>query len=162
MAASAVTLELVPVTQKQARAFVRAHHRHNAPDRGDIFRAGLAVDGELVAIATAGRPKAAALDDGRALEITRVCTLGHDNACSRLYGALCRAGAALGFRVAYTYTLASEAGTSPRAAGFTIDAELDERSWAAQSGRHRYAENLLGERVDPEGPRIRWRRTLTR
>lgn len=156
-------LELVPVSQKVARRFVREHHRHNRPDPGDIIRVGLELEGELVAVATAGRPKAQALDDGRTLEITRVCTLGHDNACSRLYGALCRAGGALGFRLAYTYTLASEAGTSPRAAGFVIDSSYRrERDWAEESGRHRYTENLLGETVDPEGPRIRWRRSLTR
>lgn len=109
-------MNLVPVSQREARAFVRAHHRHSRPDR-DIFRVGLEVDGELVAVAVAGRLKAEGLQDGKTIEITRVCTLGHTNACSRLYGALCRAGAALGYRRAYTYTLASEPGTSPRAAG---------------------------------------------
>jgi hypothetical protein len=155
-----VTLELVPLTQRAAHAFVVEHHRHNRRDRGDLFRVGLARDGELVAVAVAGRPKAQALQDGRTIEITRVCTLGDVNACSRLYGALCRAAAALGYRRAITYTLASEPGSSPRAAGFTLDAELDERNWAEESGYPRYSENLLGEPIVPPGAKRRWCRAL--
>lgn len=152
-------LELVPLTQREARAFVAEHHRHNGADRGDVFRAGLAADGELVAVAVAGRPKAAGLQDGRTLEITRVCTLGHENACSRLYGALCRAAKALGWRRVVTYTLESEPG-SLLASGFARDADVAARSWADESGRDRYAENLLGERPTPDGPKTRWVRHL--
>lgn len=153
-------LELVPVTQREARAFVATYHRHNGADRGDVFRVGLALDGNLVAVAVAGRPKAAGLQDGRTLEITRVCTLGHENACSRLYGALCRAAKALGWQRVVTYTLATEPGSSLRAAGFARDADLDERDWSSESGRDRYHENLLGERTTPAGPKVRWTRTL--
>lgn len=154
-------LTLVPLTRDQARAFVRAHHRHSRPDISDIFRVGLEDEaGELIAVGVAGRPKAQGLQDGRTLEITRVCTLGHENACSRLYGALCRAGAALGYERAVTYTLASETGTSPRAAGFTLEAEIDARNWARESGRPRYETNLFGEVEVPEGPKRRWARDL--
>ena len=118
------------------------------------------IDGELVAVAVAGRPKAPGLQDGRTLEITRVCTLGHENACSRLYGALCRAAKALGWLRVYTYTLESEPGTSLRAAGFVVDAVIEERDWAERSGRDRYHENLLGERTTPAGPKVRWKRSL--
>jgi hypothetical protein len=153
-------MRLVPLTQRQARAFVAEHHRHNGAPRGDVIRVGVEVDGELVGVATAGRPTAQAYNNGATLEITRVCTLGHDNACSRLYGALCRAGAALGYARAITYTLEGESGASPRAAGFELEAELPERDWSQESGRSRYAENLLGERTTPEGRRRRWGRAL--
>lgn len=153
-------MKLIPVTQKQARAFVAEHHRHNKPDPFDYFRVGLEVDGDLVAVAVAGRPKAQALDDGRTVEITRVCTLGHENACSRLYGALCRAAAALGYQRVYTYTLVSETGASPKASGFVLEAEIEERNWGLESGRPRYEENLFGERATPTGRKIRWRRDL--
>lgn len=156
-----MTLELVPISQRDARRFVFEHHRHNGPDRGDIFRVGVEVDGALVGVGVAGRPKAAGLQDGRTLEITRVCTLGHENACSRIYGALCRAAKALGWRRVYTYTLASEPGSSLLAAGFVIDAILEERDWSKESGRDRYQENLLGERTTPEGPKVRWVRYLS-
>lgn len=152
-------MELFPLSQREMRAFVAEHHRHNAADRGDLFRVGLLVD-DLIGAASAGRPKAPGLQDGRTVEITRVCTLGAENACSRLYGALCRAANALGYKRAVTYTLASEPGSSLRAAGFVLDAEIPERDWAAESGRDRYAENLFGERRTPAGPKFRWRRDL--
>lgn len=155
-----MTLELVPVTQREARRFVALLHRHNRPDRGDVFRVGVAVDGVLVGVGVAGRPKAAGLQDGRTLEITRVCTDGHENACSRLYGALCRAAKPLGWLRVVTYTLASEPGSSLRAAGFVRDADLAARSWVEQSGRPRYVENLLGETVDVDEAKVRWVREL--
>jgi hypothetical protein len=160
MADLRAVLRLVPLSQRQAAVFIREHHRHSNPDRGDIFRVGLEADGELVAVATAGRPKAAGLQDGRTIEITRVCSLGAENACSMLYGALCRAAKALGYERAYTYTLASEPGSSPRAAGFHFDAVVGERNWAEESGYARYSENLLGETMTPSGPKKRWRRDL--
>jgi len=155
-----VSGELVPLTQTQARAFVAAHHRHSRVPRGDVIRVGLAVDGQLVGVATAGRPVAAVLDDGRTLEVTRVCTLGTTNACSRLHGAIGRAAAALGYRTLITYTLEAEPGASLRASGYRLDATLEERDWSTQSGRDRYQQNLLGERITPPGRKLRWRRTL--
>ena len=86
------------------------------------------MDGNLVGVAVAGRPVARGLQDGRTVEITRVCldptspaTIS-DNAASRLYGALCRAASALGYRRAVSYTLEDEIGTSLRAAGFQAEA----------------------------------------
>lgn len=129
-----MNLELTPVSQRVARRFLADHHRHNLPPPGDLFRVGLSITGELRAIGIAGRPVNRVLDDGRTIEILRVCTMGDDNACYRLYGALCRAGRALGYLKAFTYTLASEPGTSPAAAGFTLDAVLDPRdSWSTPS-----------------------------
>jgi len=157
-----VTLERVPLSQREARAFVVQHHRHNDATQGDVFRVGLERDGELVAVAQAGRPVAPGLQDGRSLEITRVCVGVEDlkNACSMMYGALARAAEALGYRTLWTYTLESESGVSPRAAGFVLDGVIDERSWAEESGRPRYEENLFGERTTPAGPKFRWRRDL--
>lgn len=161
-----MTLALRPVTLREARAFVVAHHRHNRPPKGWLFGAGLYAGDELAAVAIAGRPLARALDDGATLEVTRVCTLDQRNAASRLYGALCRAGKALGYARAVTYTLASEPGSSVRAAGFREDARLEPRSeggWASSSGKWhggRHDATLWGERILPEEPRVRWVRDL--
>lgn len=157
-----MSLQLVPLSQRQARAFITEHHRHNGAPQGDVIRVGLELDGTLIAVGTAGRPVAAGLQDGTTLEITRICTQGHDSACTRLYGALTRAAKALGYTRAITYTLASEPGASPRAAGFTATAAIPARDWAAESGRdcNPYSENLLGERTTPAGPKIRWERAL--
>ena len=156
-----MTLELVPIDQKTARQFVLAHHRHNRKlPAGDRYRVALAQDGEIVAVAWVGNPTAEGLQDGRTLEITRVCTLGTRNACTMLYGALGRACKALGWLRLYTYTLEDEPGISPRAAGFTLDAIIEEREWGKESGRPRYSENLFGERATPEGRKLRWVRVL--
>jgi hypothetical protein len=154
-------LELYPIKRKPAFAFVLKHHRHNRSlPAGDVIRVALADDGEIVSVAIAGYPSAEGLNDGRSLEVTRVCTLGTRNACSMLYGALGRAAKALGFKTLWTYTLESEPGVSPRAAGFVLDGVIEERDWSTQSGRSRYQENLFGERRTPEGRKLRWRRDL--
>jgi len=158
-------LRLRPVTLLEARQFVAAHHRHNGPPRGWVWGVGLEQGGELVAVAMAGRPLARLLDDGRTLEILRVCTLGTPNAASRLYGALCRAGQALGYSSAITYTLLSEPGSSLRASGFVAEYTGPDRSgWAAgnwsQPGRERYDATLWGKPTLPAERRVRWRRAL--
>lgn len=153
-----VALELVPVRQRDAIAFVREHHRHSNPPRGDVIRVGLAVDGELVAVAMAGRPVSRVLDDGRTLEVLRVCTLGHTNACSRLYGAIARAAVALGWRRLVTYTLATEPGSSLLAVGFERDHERGPRpGWAAESVARPRDDHGKGGVA-----RVRWVRELTR
>jgi hypothetical protein len=136
------TLYLRPISLKRARAFVADFHRHNVPPQGWKFGVALAdADGQEVAVGIAGRPIARHLDDGLTLEITRICTLGDRNACSRLYGALTRAGQALGYSRFITYTLATEPGSSPRAAGFTPVDRTDtrSRSWSTPT-RPRVAE----------------------
>jgi len=60
--------------------------------------------------------------------------------------------------VAITYTLASEPGSSVKAVGYVMDAELPARGWGG--GRHRYESNLLGEIQRPEEAKIRWRKEL--
>ena len=110
-------LSVVPCSITAARQFVARHHRHNKPPQGGLFAVGAQVDGTLVAGAIVGRPVARALDKGKTCELTRLCTDGTRNACSLLYGASARAAKALGWQRIITYTLASEPGTSLRAAG---------------------------------------------
>lgn len=160
-------MRLVPLNRQQARAFIAAHHRHSRPPVGDVIRVGLEAEGELVGVAMAGRPVARHLDDGTTLEVLRVCTLeGHPNACSRLYSAIARAAAALGYTRVVTYTLESEWGSSLRASGFAVDDEgVDHRRrrYWRRTNRPRYAENLLGEPLDdlPSEDRVRWSRALS-
>lgn len=97
-------LEIVPVTFRQARAFITTHHRHHPPPPGIKFAVGVAADGHLVGVAIVGRPVARHLDDGRTAEVTRTCTDGTTNANSALYGAAWRAARALGYRRLVTYT----------------------------------------------------------
>ena len=90
------------------------------------------------------------------LEILRVCTDGSRNACSFLYGALSRAAFALGYRRCVTYTLATEPGTSPRAAGWTLDAHCDDlRDWN-RPRRPRQQVDLFGRTTTPQEAKLRW------
>lgn len=99
----------------------------------------------------AGNGPAAWEGTGR-LIIVRVATDGAANACSQLYGALCRAGKALGYREAWTYTLPGEPGTSLRAAGF-IDKGM------TRGGEHDRPSRRRKPALHPE-PKRRWVRVL--
>jgi hypothetical protein len=161
-------LTLVPVTLREAKRFVGSHHRHNLPPVTWKWGVGLTVAGsdDLVAVAMASLPVARGLNDGRTLEVQRVCSVGVPNACSMLYGAITRAAKALGYRRLVTYTLASEPGSSLRASGWTKVGELDRngrpegrRGW--NSGpRFRVEVDLFGNERAPMAPKIRWEKAL--
>lgn len=157
-----------PISKTDARIFVNEHHRHNeAPTPMSIaFAVGLEVEGELVAVATAGRPVARMLDDGLTLEVSRVCVRdSHRNANSALYGAIGRAAKALGYRKLVTYTLESESGESLKASGFGEPVPIGARSWEKSNDpekRPRYDRTLWGERRQAQDERkYRWERVLS-
>jgi hypothetical protein len=153
--------EIVPLTLAEARRYVAEHHRHNEPPRGHKFSIGLRKDGELVGVVIASRPVARGADDGATIELIRVTTEGDKNACSRLYGAACRAAEAMGYRKVITYTLAEEPGTSLRASGFTEDARLAARGdWQHDGPRATDLPRLWEPAKMPTGPKIRWVRQL--
>lgn len=154
-------MKVVPITLRAARRFIAEHHRHNVPPKGWRFGVGLEASGELVGVATAGQPVARILDDGVTLEVTRVCTIGHKNASTMLYGAVCRAAKAMGYERVITYTLDTEHGISLRAAGFQeVGRGKGSRSWATKTNGGRYEATLWGQRLIPEEGRIRWERRL--
>jgi hypothetical protein len=130
-----MSLHLVPVSLAQANEHVAAWHRHNAPVPGAKFCVGAAdEDGTLHAVAIAGRPVARHFDDGMTIEVVRVASDGHRNACSMLYGACQRAAFALGYRRVVTYTQADEGGSSLRASGWSVIGERPPRpGWSAPS-----------------------------
>lgn len=134
------TLRIVPVSQREAFAFVAEHHRHLPAPRGDRFRVGLAQHDELVGVAIVGRPVARSYDDGLTVEVNRVAVAADiPNGCSMLYGAAWRAARALGYRRLITYTRTDERGTSQRAAGLHVLAERTARpaGWSVPSRRRR-------------------------
>jgi hypothetical protein len=121
-----MNLTLVPLSHREANAFVEQFHRHHGPTRGMKFCIGVAI---------VGRPVARHFDDGWTLEVNRTCTSeGHKNVNSMLYGAAWRATKALGYRRLITYTQAGESGASLRGAGWRVVAELEARpGWDAPS-----------------------------
>lgn len=159
-----MSLRIAPIFRDPANDFVRRLHRHSKPVKAGYLFAAAAVkpsmfnhhDGvqffETVGVGIAGRPVARELQDGKTIEILRVCTDGSRNACSKLYAALCRAARALGYELAVTYTLASESGASLRAAGFRPVAQVKDRQWSCEA-RPREERDLIGDK-------IRWEKRL--
>lgn len=153
-------LEIIPSTIKEANRVVGRWHRHCRPVHGALFAVAVERDGSVVGVAIVGRPARGA-QDGRTCEIVRVATDGTYNACSKLYGACCRAAKSLGYRRVLTKTLESESGASLRAAGFVeagaIKAGAD---WDRPNGRRRIAVDMFGHEMTPTEAKVRWERTL--
>lgn len=140
---------IVRLSQAETKDFIARHHRHHRPPAGDLFRLGAAdVSGKIVGVVVVGRPVSRLRDDGETAEVTRLCTDGSKDACSFLYGAAARAAFALGFRRIGTYILASEPGTSLRAAGWRSLGERRGGTWARGNR----------PRIDthPTGPKALW------
>jgi len=122
-------LEIVPITQKEAKEFVRRHHRRHKPPLGSIFQVGCSKNGRICGVAIVGRPVARMLQNGWTLEVTRLCTDGTKNACSKLYSACWRAARALGYRKLITYILESENGASLKAANWECVGKCGGGTW---------------------------------
>lgn len=151
-----MSAEVHPIGRAEAFAWIDEVHRTHGRPTGWKFGACVVVDGALRAVACAGRPVARGyVPDKFTIEITRVASDGAPNACSRLYGALCSAARALGYRKAITYTDVTEKGVSPKAAGFDAVATVKGRDWGCKS-RPRAKSKKQPNPVD----RIRWERAL--
>lgn len=125
-------LDIVPISLKEANAFVERYHRHHKGVVGHKFSVA-ATDGEkIVGVAIVGRPVSRYLDDGLTLEINRCCTDGTHNACSILYGACWRAAKAMGYKKIITYILESENGASLRASGYKCIGQAGGLRWTGK------------------------------
>jgi hypothetical protein len=127
-------------------------HSHHTPPVGHKFSIGADRGGELVGVVIVGRPVARRRQDGRTLEVTRLCVLDDEpNACSFLYGRATRAAFAMGYSRVGTYTLKSEPGTSLRAAGWTLVGETPGKSWSvpsrARNDKHPIEPKFVWEKV---------------
>lgn len=131
-------MKVAPVTIAEAKRFIAVWHRHHKRLVGALFAVGLEHDGELVGVATCGRPKARMLDDGEVAEVTRLCTRPEcpKGGGSKLLNACRKAAAALGYAKLVTYTLAAEGGATCRGAGW-VQAELlrPRGGWSCKSRR---------------------------
>lgn len=120
-------------TFQEATDFVGAQHRHHKPPRGHKFSLALEVAGQLVGVCIVGRPTARGWDHTTTVEVTRLCTDGTPNACSKLYSAARRAAQALGYEKLITYILESENGASLRAANWQESHRTKGGSWSCPS-----------------------------
>jgi hypothetical protein len=152
VAVSIPEYHIVPVTFQKANEFVSENHRHNKKTVGYKFTIGLEANGELVGVAIVGRPVARNLDDGRTLEVNRVCVLdGYPNANSMLYGACGRIAREMGYNSIYTYTLSRESGSSLKAVGWTNDGMTSGGAWGSTYGDGKTRANSW-----PIEPKVRW------
>ena len=129
-----MTLAVVPMTLREARAYVTRVHRHHQAPVGGLFAIGASDGEQVVGVVIVGRPVSRVLDgDDFTCEVTRLASDGSRNVCSLLYAAAWRAARAMGYRRLVTYTLKSESGSSLRAVGFNIVGEVTKRSWHTPS-----------------------------
>jgi hypothetical protein len=151
---------IIPIGLKEANAYVENHHRHNKPTVGHKFSIGVKNGDVLVGVCICGKPIARKLDDGKTLEVRRVCTDGTPNACSILYGAAARIAREMGYERIITYTLQSEPGTSLKASGWICMGEAGGVSWNTPSRpRDEYQITLFGiERKYSAEKKYRWER----
>jgi hypothetical protein len=115
-------MEAVPLHLREANEFVAKYHWHNLPVTGCKFAIGCQVEGKLVGVAIAGRPVARRLDDGKGLEVLRVCSGGTPNANSFFYGRVKPLALLMGYEKVISSTLEEESG--PRCGPWL------RRSWA--------------------------------
>lgn len=139
---------LVRVTYREACRFVAEHHRHHKPPQGHVVSIGCKKDDKLIGVAMIGRPVSRRLDDGKTLELIRLCIIdGNRNAASWLATRAKRLCHAMGCDMV-TYTLPEEGGASMRAAGFLFEGEAGGGDWnkpsrpretdAPQQKKHRW------------------------
>ena len=126
-------LRIVPITQKEAKAYINKHHRHHNASLGSIFQIAVAKGDKIVGVAMVGRPVARHLDNGWTLEVNRCCTDGSKMACSMLYSASWRVAKNLGYIKLITYILDTEKGTSLYGSGWNLVGERGGGSWNCKS-----------------------------
>jgi hypothetical protein len=142
-------MDAVPMHLKDANDFIRRFHRHSLPTVGGKFAVGCKVDGKLVGVAVAGRPVCRRHDDGRTLEVLRVCTDGTPNACSWLYARTAKVARLLGYTRVLTYSLEQESGASLKAVGARVTGRVEPQEWNVPS-RPRRSQSVYKE------PKVRW------
>jgi hypothetical protein len=147
-------LRIIPLTIRQANALVLRWHRHHKPVVGARWCLGLIDNsGSLIGAAIVGRPVSREVPQYEVAEVTRLVTNGSPNACSALYGACARVAKEMGFAKIQTYILATEPGTSLKAAGWIKTGVTSGGNW-----NHSWRK---GRREDqPMIPKTRWEKQL--
>lgn len=145
----------VPLDLSEANDLVGAWHRHHQPAVGHRFSIGVIDEGgRLHGAAIVGRPVARMAGAPRdVLEVVRLVTDGQKNACSLLYAAAARAGAAMGYKRIQTYILGDETGASLRAAGWVYEGPAGGGQWKHSDGKPRRTDQ-------PVSVKGRWAKAL--
>ena len=151
-------IQAVPLELSAANEFVKILHRHHDPVHRDKWRIGASKDGKLVGVIQVGRPVSRMLDDGKTVEVVRLCTDGTKDVCSFLYSKAARVAKEMGYEKIITYILCTETGTSLRACGWQEDGVTSGGHWSRPSRKRsttaptiqkkRYVKHLKGGETD--------------
>jgi hypothetical protein len=126
-------LEAKPIELKDANIYVQMLHRHHPPVYRDKFRIA-AFDGtKIVGVIQVARPVSRILDDGKTIEVVRLCTDGTKNACSFLYSRAARIAKEMGYDRIITYILENESGDSLKASGWKFGYLTKGHKWTCPS-----------------------------
>ena len=158
-------IKAVPVSLTEAQNYINENHRHHIAAKVDKYRVGAEENGELVGVAQCGRPVARNLDDGKTIEVLRLCTNGNKNVCSFLYSRCARIAKELGYSKIITYILESESGASLKASGWHCEKEsTGGGSWDHPSRRRYIEEDQISffpqKAKYPTGKKQRWGKEL--
>lgn len=150
-------IEATPLELAAANEFVAKYHRHHDPVHRDKFRIGASQDGILVGVVQVGRPVSRMLDDGKTVEVVRLCTDGTKDVCSFLYSRSARIAKEMGYEKIITYILCTETGASLRACGWVEEATTSGGHWSRPSRKRtttaptvpkkRFAKYLKGDQT---------------
>lgn len=113
----------VPMELKEAQAYINQYHRHHEASHRDKFRIAASDGNNILGVIQVGRPVSRALDNGRTLEVLRLCTQGDKDVCSFLYSRAARIARDMGYEKIITYILESESGISLKASGWKLEAD---------------------------------------
>lgn len=158
-------LTIKPISLANANAYVEEMHRHHPKVQGHKFSIACYDNNRLCGVAIVGRPQGRFLDDGKTLEILRLCTDGTRNACSILYGRCARICKEMGYEKIITFILMSENGSSLKASGFTKEADnVGGLDWSKNNRyrqRHEYEQmSLFPTKQPPKELKQRWSKKL--
>lgn len=155
-------MKAIPLELKEANEFVAQLHRHHEPVHRDKFRVGCLDDtGKLCGVVQMARPVARRLDDGKTIEVVRLCSDGTYNVCSFLYSKAARIAKEMGYTKIITYILQSESGSSLKASGWICeDDDCGGTSWDVPSRPRVTGEEQLSlfetKRKYPNEKKQRW------
>lgn len=82
-----MAFELISASLKDAKIYINENHRHHRAPQGHKFSIFAYKNGNIAGLVMCGRPVARHLDDGKTIEVIRLCTNGEKNCCSFLYAA---------------------------------------------------------------------------
>lgn len=113
----------VPMELKEAQAYINQYHRHHEASHRDKFRIAASDGNNILGVIQVGRPVSRVLDNGKTLEVLRLCTQGDKDVCSFLYSRAARIAREMGYEKIITYILESESGISLKASGWELEAD---------------------------------------